>query len=374
MKKILWMILIVILVIAGFWFISKGEQTAGQIKIGAILPLTGSAANYGEDSRAGIMMAQELLAKKYPDLKLDVVYQDSLYSPKGGVDAYQKLAQTDKISATIIGASFVAIPIKPLAEKDGVLQMAIWSAAPSYTDTHNLNFRTTLTADDTIPPILAYMNANKLQKLAILNSENEFGASHKDSFVKMSPGAGVEVVFSEGFGNEAKDFRTTLLKIKSAAADSIFFIGTYGQLVEALKQSKELGIEAQFISQGAAEEDGLIKGAGSAAEGLVYAYPFDNLSAGAKEFSETYKNKYGKMPNQYSAEAFVGLQVIGEAINLCRNKVDTVCWKEKLDSMKNFQTILGSGSFNDLGDLKMGKVFMKTVKNGQFVKLEDLKN
>ena len=54
---------------------------------------------------------------------------------------------------------------------------------------------------------------------------------------------------------------------------------------------------------------------------------------------------------------------------MCQNKVDVVCWKDKLHSLKDFQTVLGRGSFNVSGDLKMGEVFMKTVKDGQFVKL-----
>src|SRR5680860_92289 len=373
-KKAKIIITIVVVLILG-WLIWQNVVrqpevvSTDPIKIGVIVPLSGSGAKYGEDSRAGITMAQEFLAAKYPDLNLEVIYQDSFYTPKGGVDAYQKLVQVDKISATIVGASFIAIPIRPLAEKDGVLEIAVWSSSPSYTNTHNLNFRTTLTADDTIPPILSYMKSQKLQKLAVLNAENEFGTSHKDSFLKLSPASGVAIVFSEGFDGGEKDFRTSLLKIKSSGADSVFFIGTYGQLATALKQAKELRIDIQFISQGIAEETGLIEIASLSAEGLVYAYPFDNTSKEAREFSKDYESRYGEMPNQYSAEAFVGLQVFGEAVHLCKNKIDVNCWKDRLDSMGKFKTILGSGSFNDSGDLKMGKVFMKTVQNGQFVKL-----
>jgi len=359
-------VLVVIFILIVF---SNSRQSGDVVKIGAILPLSGDAANYGEFSKEGLQLAQSDLNKKYPDLKLDVIYGDSLYNPKGGVSAYQKLFQTDKISAAIIGASFVAIPIRTLADNDNVLQMAIWSSAPSYTSTHNLNFRTTLTADDTIPPILDYMKVKNLSRLAVLYANNEFGTSHKDSFLKFSPSTGVSVVFSEGFGGDINDFRTQLTKIKSQNADSIFFVGTVGQLVNALKQAKDLGINAQFISQGAAEDQQLIAGAGYFADGLVYAYPFDNLSDDAQIFSKMYKEKFGNLPNQYSAEAYVGLQLIGEAIHMCQNKVDVLCWKEKLHSLQDFQTVLGKGSFTASGDLKMGKVFMKTVKNGQFVNL-----
>ncbi len=369
MKKYVWLI-VVIVVAAIAYGVFRARQTPGAIEIGAILPLSGDAANYGEYSKEGISLAQSDLAQKYPDLKLDIIYEDSRYSPKDGVAAYQKLTQTyTSLSAIIIGASFIAIPIKPLAEKDRVLQVAIWSSAPSYTSTHDLNFRTTLTADDTIPPILDFMKQKHLSRLAVLYANNEFGKSHDDAFVKFSPEAGISIVSSEGFGGDENDFRTQLIKIKSGKVDSVFFIGTVGQLVNALKQATDLGIKAQFISQGAAEDEELLTGASTTAEGLVYAYPFDNSSDEAKQFSRAYQTKYGRLPNQYSAEAYGGLQLMGEAIHMCQNRMDVVCWKDKLHSLQNFQTILGSGSFTASGDLKMGKVFMKTVKNGEFVKL-----
>ncbi|MFA6422574.1 MAG: ABC transporter substrate-binding protein [Candidatus Buchananbacteria bacterium] len=359
-------LILTITIVSGCALNNKAVTDIKTIQIGAILPLSGDATTYGKSSQNGIALAKKDLAAKYPDFKLDVIYEDSLYNPKDGVSAYQKLSQTNKISGVLIGASFIAIPIRPLADKDNVLQMAIWSSAPSYTATHNLNFRTTLTADDTIPTILDYMKAKNLSRLAIIYSNNEFGASHKNSFVKFAPDAGISIVASEGVGYE-NDFRTRLTKIKSLNADSIFFVGTAGQLANVIKQANDLDITAQIISQGAAEDAQLITGAGSLADGLVYAYPYDNSSADTQEFSNAYKEAYGELPNQYSAEAYAGLQLIGEAIHLCQNKIDIACWKEKLHSLKDFQTILGSGSFTDLGDFKAGKVFMKTVKDGGFV-------
>ena len=136
MKKIIWTI-IILAVIAGavlfFGYKNSNDATEGHfIKIGALLPLSGNAANYGEGSREGIEIAKDDLKSKYLNLNIQVVYEDSFYDPKRAVDGYRKLKDINDISAILTGGSQISSAVKNLSDKDNVLQMAIWSGAPSY--------------------------------------------------------------------------------------------------------------------------------------------------------------------------------------------------------------------------------------------------
>ena len=371
MKKIILYAIVIIAISSGIYLISKIKTNSEIIKIGALIPLSGIASNYGDGSREGIEIAKEELATKYPNLNIDVVYEDSFYSPKGGVDGYKKLKNADNISAILTGASQVSIAVKELTDKDNVLQMAIWSGAPSYSDTHNLNFRVTMLADDHVPSLLNYMFRKKYNNLAIMYAQNEFGVAFKNSFEKFSTSSGVKIVDSEGFSSEDMDFRTQLLKIKNAKVDSVFFVGLVKQFANLLKQAKDFGINAQIFSQWSVEDQQLLDNAKEVAENIIYTYPFDYDNDFSKTFTSKYEKKYNKTPNGYVAESYTGMMLLGEAINACQNKINVSCWKNYLDKIKDFPTIMGLATVDSRGDIKAGKIFLKTVKNGKFVKLEE---
>ena len=72
-RAALWLVAIV--VIAGFWF-AWSKQTPGKtIKVGAIFPLSGANAVYGEMAKKGIE-----LALKGDSSNITVVYEDSSFS------------------------------------------------------------------------------------------------------------------------------------------------------------------------------------------------------------------------------------------------------------------------------------------------------
>ena len=324
--------------------------------------MSGIASNYGEGSREGIEIAKDDLAIKYPKMNIDIVYEDSFYSPKGGVDGYKKLKNINNISAILTGASQVSIAVKELTDKDNVLQMAVWSGAPSYSDTHNLNFRVTMLADDHVPPLLNYMSKKKYNKLAIMYAQNEFGVAFKNSFEKFATASGVKIVDSEGFGTEDIDFKTQLLKIKGSKVDSIFFIGLVKQFANVLKQAKDFGVQVQILSTWSVEDQQLLDSAKDVAENIIYTYPFDYDNDFSNSFTDKYRQKYSKVPSAYVGEAYTGLMLMGEAINACQNKIDQNCWKDYLNNIKDFPTIMGLATMDYRGDLKAGKIFLKPLK------------
>jgi ABC-type branched-subunit amino acid transport system substrate-binding protein len=77
--------------------------TKEPIKIGAILPLTGEAAVWGENVKTGIELAKEGINKKggINGRKIEVIYEDGQCDSKTGVSAVQKLITVDKFQVII---------------------------------------------------------------------------------------------------------------------------------------------------------------------------------------------------------------------------------------------------------------------------------
>ena len=88
------------------------------IKIGAILPLSGSTAFVGQDLQEGIDLAVLDINNDggIAGRKLEIVYEDSRGNAKEGVTSYQKLRAQEDVKFFITTLSDVTLSIAPLAE------------------------------------------------------------------------------------------------------------------------------------------------------------------------------------------------------------------------------------------------------------------
>ena len=367
-KKLIWLGIIIILVIAIFGlFRTQPKSTA--IRVGVSLPLTGSATYYGESAKKGIEVAKDFLANKYPNLEIELFYEDNQFNPKVAVDSYNKL-RLNNIDTVITHNSPSAIAIQPMADKDGVLQMAISASASKYSTLDDLSFRMTAGTDLEVVPMIEYL-ATASNKIAVIYMNNEIGSSVATSIEKgLKEKGDTSVVYFEGYPADANDFRTILTKIKSKTPDSIYVAGLASHIANILKQMNELGLKANVYTFRTGEDPVLITSAGNLAEGVIFTTNFDskNDNAEAKQFVKDYYTKFNEDPNSYSAEAYEALRFIGLAYSNCGKNND--CIKKTLTSVKDYPTVFGNISFNNNGDIEYGFV-MKTVKGGKFVKFEE---
>ena len=75
----------------------------GPIKIGAILPLTGSGASYGVWMKGGTEMAAEEInaAGGIAGHKLEVIYEDHAADASKAVNAMRRLVEVEKVPFTL---------------------------------------------------------------------------------------------------------------------------------------------------------------------------------------------------------------------------------------------------------------------------------
>lgn len=358
----------VILVILALTFNTQKNQE--QINVGIILPLSGTAAYYGQESQKGIALAQEEIAREYPNLNMQMYYEDSAYIPKEGVNAYAKLRGVNKIDAVITAASHVSIAVQPLAAEDQVLQMAIFSSAGKYTSPNDLSFRVSTRFEIEAAALVRLLKSKKLHSIGVLYINNDFGVGFTEALKKeMSKEKELRIVQEESYLLEESDFRTMLTKIQAKSPDAMFMVGPASQYGIILKQAKELGIQTQFVSMRAAEDPVLLKTAGVLANGLIYTYPFDATTETKeiKQFVNAFKKKYNEVPDAYAAEGYEGFKLVALALNECGK--DDECVKEYLSNTKNYKSLFGPLSFDNNGDVYYS-VFYKTIEKEKFVPLK----
>jgi len=259
--------------------------------------------------------------------------------------------------------------VLPLATKDNILQMAIFSTAAKYTTPDDLSFRVSARSEIEAKEIAKLIKNKNFHKLGIIYLNNDFGISFKDAlknaFEKNE--ATIQIIGEEGYMLDTADFRTIITKLKQT--DAIFMVGTAKQYNLIIKQERELGFSGQFLSMYSAENSELLAGIGNTADGLLYTYHFNkNATDEARNFNDVFMRKYGDIPNAYAAEGYEGMKLTVSALKDCHN--DKQCIMSYFKTLKDYKSVFGDMSFDQNGDV-FYKFFIKTIKNGQFVPYEE---
>jgi branched-chain amino acid transport system substrate-binding protein len=162
-----------------------------------------------------------------------------------------------------------------------------------------------------------------------------------------------------------KDFKMVLTAIKSKNPDLIFFGGIYPEAGLLVKQAKELGLNAKFMSGDGTIDQKFIEIAGvSAAEGTYLTFSPDpkNIPS-AKAFIGDYRAKYGDI-GPYSIYAYDAANILLTAIQ-ASNSTNGKAIIDALHSL-DFNVALGRIKFDEKGDVTISPYVVWTTRNGKY--------
>lgn len=348
----------------------KPEPETNTIKIGAVLPLTGDAAQYGISAKEGIDLAISMnqVSGTPAGTSFKVVYEDDQAIPKGGVSAFNKLLMGKDIHV-VIGSmsSSVTLALAPIAERTSTVLISPGSSSPEITNAGDYIFRTAYSDVYEASIIAKYAILDLgLKSFGVLYVDNAYGNGFVLEFKKVVAEQGGRITASESFHEGATDFRTSLSKIKYSKPDGVLVLG-YKEIGRVLAQSKELNLEGTFLSSVMFEDPDILRVAGGVAEGVYYSYPSfnpDSQDNTVKAFVASYEHRYNKKPDIYAALAYDAGALVCKAIAVGGNNADAI--KTFLYSVKNYDGVTGNMSFDNNGDI-IKDLGIKAVRNGEFV-------
>ena len=288
MKNKFIIVAVIVIVLIGIIVVSNNQKKEETIVIGAILPLTGNAAVYGNPIKDGMELAREELAKK--GVEIEIYYEDSAGDPKQAVNAYENLKLKNP-DILVSGLSRASTPLIPLANNDKIpLIMTLVSAKMNQTP-YVIRF---------YPGNTGYSDAhfstidNKIEKIALIYVNDEFGISLKDSVIQRVKDKNINIILEGKFEPGTKDFKTILLKTKEKSPDALMVVGaTPAEIIEPLKEIKELNINVDFYEVGTALSIKSERDKTDSNGAYTTAFPFV-LNKSGQEFRNNYFKKYGK--------------------------------------------------------------------------------
>lgn len=317
MKKWLWALVgvIVIAVVIGLFVHQKRAKQSEIIKIGAILPLTGDFAFFGEEIKKGIEIGIEKMKVIHPDLRVVVLYEDDQsLSPVAAVNAANKLIKADKVDCGVTMIVEESRPIAPIFNKNKIPLLVLWDSNEFIRSAGEYIFSNGFSTEKAgiLMAQFAYNNL-KIRNVAVVKHVDPWAEIISKSFRQEFERLGGNVISEETVSPDEKDYRKIVADLKKENPEGIYFALVPPNSALFLIQAKQMGLSSIFLTGDAFIPD-VITAAGSASEGVF----FTNIYTEKKEASEIrklYKNKFGNEPVDVTIVSFGydGIQKIIEA-------------------------------------------------------------
>ena len=326
-----------------------------EIKIGAILPLTGESAFWGINIKNGIELGVEEINNNggVQGKTINIIYEDTKGDGKTGTEAIHKLITTDKVQAVIGDViSSVILAVAPIMEKNKIPLIGFGESV-AITDAGDYIFRNWNSAASDIKITSEYA-AQHSNKMIVFSQNDAYGKSAKrlmqDYLVKNN----IQIVFQSEFNKGESDFRTLITQFKNLDFDGIYMAGFHEEAIIFLKQCKELNVKSVNIyGVSSWEENTLIDFIkANYTDKVFYGYPLppESNSTVVKSFTVDFQKKYNKAPEILCDNGYDAIYQFKYAIEKA-GAYDGEKIKDALYTLKDFEGASGKMSFDKNGDV-----------------------
>ena len=323
MKKFL--VLISIFVFCGVF--GSGNALAAnpdKIKVGILLPLTGTFAMVAETQRDGALLAVDVVNKKgglkmpWGNVKVEGVVADDEAKLDVGVRRYRYMV-TEGVKG-VGGQTWapLAYAINALAQKDPMPYFPVCVMAKEGFLKGKLAESTFATAYS--PWTVGYMDGSAAisvlgkKRIFFLARADSWGWDIRDGVYAAAKEKGAEIVGYDEVSLGTSDYTTILQKVRAAKPDVFISAQFGGDAVALLKQCQQMGLNKEMTIFNAFITNVVAKGIPpSALEGIYSMHYFyydlsdfadKEVAKSAKEFTELYQAKYKTPPDAYATIAY----------------------------------------------------------------------
>ena len=345
-KILIWLI-VVIVVIAGIWWGVSRKSTQlpttkkEVIKIGAILPLSGSAAFAGEQIRDGMLIAIDEMNKigGINGKQVELLVEDSKTNPQEAITDFNNLLLKNP-NVIISSLSSISMALVPLAKEKKIVLLATVATAPDLAK-NKWSFRYYSTAEQEIPPIVKLASNFKIAKIGVLYLNDDFGLSMYSTLKNKFSGE----VFGENFLISQTDFKTELTKIKAKNPDAVLVVGFRSHIINAIKQIKELNIKAVIFAPSTIAFPSIRRSLDISVYGGIPKIYGEKISPEVLVLKKKFEEKYNKEFDHYVATGYDIVYLIKQVIESSGASREKI--REGFENLKKFKGIFGNIEIKD---------------------------
>ncbi|WGL59141.1 ABC transporter substrate-binding protein [Pigmentibacter sp. JX0631] len=341
-------------------------SNATEIKIGVLLPLTGSQAFYGKEAKNGI----DLAIKNYndPNLKIKLIVEDTQSTPLEAAKGINKLITSDKVSVVIAEViSSNAIAAASIAEKAKIPIISPAATNDAVTFGKKYVFRTCFidSFQGVVMANFAVKNLNAKSAIILEDSDSDYSKGLSDSFKTTFTKSGGQITKVLKYSQKDTSFTAQLGDVRKLKPDVVFIPGFHQQVGVILREAKELGIKTKMLGGDGwftPELRMIAKGAEIGGYTSTH-YSTDSDEPKVKSFIENYSKRYQAKPSAHAALGYDTFNIIVHALKGI-DKYDSEKITEALSKIKDFHGITGNITMDKNHNPIKPAVILEYVPNG----------
>lgn len=345
------------------------EQAAPEkkssITIGVSLALTtAAAATYGTDSRNVLQFAADELAPN----RIKFIFEDDRCSGREAVTAAHKLVDVDKVQYVIgPGCSGSTLAAAPIYEKAKVLTITPIASAPEISHAGEYIFRT-WPSDAGAAALLGSYIAKHHRSIGMLTEDTDYCRGLSNAL--RSKVADQLTVSEETYLPETSDFRTLLLKLRTAGVEALFLNSqAEAGSLKMLSQIRAMGWNPPLYAAYFPGTKTFLESAGKSADGFIFVDPPSLekvLGPRGAALLQKFEARYGKL-----SSIEVNFITSFEAFNALLQAIDSGQDPREFLLSHKFSGIIDSYRFDKFGDIVGVPFVLKSIREGQPVLLEN---
>jgi branched-chain amino acid transport system substrate-binding protein len=287
-----------------------GVKCSG-IKLAFLGALSGDNGELGTNMVNGAQIAIDAFNKANPDCQVGfdkAVQFDSQGDPAQATPLADKIVNDASIIG-LIGPGFSGETKATMPKFEAAtLPMITPGATNAKLSTNGWKmFHRILANDDKqAPGVVALITGTvKGTKVGVIDDASEYGKGLADA---VRAGLGAAAVATAQIDPKAADFSAAVQAMKAGNVDTIFYGGYYAEAAKLVKQIRDAGLKATFVSGDGSLAQGFVDNGGASTDG-AYLTATGAPADVNPEFQAAFKAKYGTDPQLYSPEAYDCAQV-----------------------------------------------------------------
>ncbi|MBF0287591.1 MAG: ABC transporter substrate-binding protein [SAR324 cluster bacterium] len=281
---------------------------AAKVKIGILLPYTGTYAKLGTHIRDALMLRIEQNKNTLGGREVEYISVDSEMNVPKSTSRINKLVKKDKVDF-LVGPvhSGIGINMARLVKKSGTITIVPNAGANQITGTHcapNI-FRTSFTSWQLAYPMGGVMRKAGHKRVVMMYWNYTFGRQTKAAFAESFSASNEEVIDIPTPFPKA-EFQSYFTKIATLHPDAVFAFYSGGGAVQFVKDYAASGLKDAIPLYSTFLTEGTAKAQGSAADGIVsilhYSRDLDNEAN--QRLKRTFKAKTGEDVDIFAVQGY----------------------------------------------------------------------
>ena len=369
--------------------IAAGFSASAQIKIGAVLSVTGPASFLGDPEKKTLeMYVDDINAKGgVGGQKLQLIVYDDGGDANNARTFATRLIEEDKIDAMVGGTSTGStLAMIPVFEDAQIPFISLAGAIQIVEPVRKWVFKTPHTDKMACEKIFGDLKQRRLTTIAIISGTDAFGKSMRDQCVAVAPNWGITVAYEESYGPRDSDMTPQLTNIRNKAGVQAVVNPGFGQGPAIVTRNyRQLGINMPLYESHGVASKQFVELAGPAADGVrlpaAALLVADKLADNDPQkpvvvaYSRAYQQKTGQAVSTFGGHAYDGLMILVQAMQRAKS-ADKAKVRDEIEKTKGY---VGTGGIVNMSPtdhlgLDLSAFRVLEIKNGDWTLVPEAKS